>query len=116
MIAIALPCMPKVTFIAHDGATRTVHVAAGTTLMRAATDNGVTGIDGDCGGNCACATCHVYVDPAWFDRVGVRSGGMPLRWRKVRLLLNGSIERRPQPGVALNNGSSRYTCRTLDRR
>lgn len=43
------------------------------TLMRAATDNRVPGIDGDCGGNCACATCHVYVDAAWSDRAGVRT-------------------------------------------
>jgi 2Fe-2S ferredoxin len=41
--------------------------------MRAATDNRVPGIDGDCGGNCACATCHVYVDPDWTDRVGART-------------------------------------------
>jgi 2Fe-2S ferredoxin len=41
--------------------------------MRAATDNRVPGIDGDCGGNCACATCHVYVDSNWSDRVGART-------------------------------------------
>ena len=62
--------MPKITFITYEGGRRTVEVAAGTTLMRAATDNRV---DGDCGGNCACATCHVYIDPAWADRVGVRA-------------------------------------------
>jgi ferredoxin, 2Fe-2S len=65
--------MPKVTFIAFDGTRRTVEVAVGTTLMRAATDNRVAGIDGDCGGNCACATCHVYIDPAWAERVGART-------------------------------------------
>jgi ferredoxin, 2Fe-2S len=65
--------MPKITFIAFDGQRRTVEVAAGTTLMRAATDNRVDGIDGDCGGNCACATCHVYIDPVWADRVGART-------------------------------------------
>jgi ferredoxin, 2Fe-2S len=65
--------MPKVTFVTFDGTQRTVSVSEGTTLMRAATDNGVPGIDGDCGGNCACATCHVYVPPEWFDRVGIRS-------------------------------------------
>jgi 2Fe-2S ferredoxin len=65
--------MPRITFINYDGEHRTVEVASGTTLMRAATDNGVNGIDGDCGGNCACATCHVYIDPAWVDRVGVRT-------------------------------------------
>jgi len=65
--------MPKVTFIAHRGAERTVEVPEGTTLMRAATDNNVAGIDGDCGGNCACATCHVYIDARWRDRVGARN-------------------------------------------
>jgi len=65
--------MPKVTFNGFSGGTHTVVVPAGTTLMRAATDNRVPGIDGDCGGNCACATCHVYVDPGWSDRVGART-------------------------------------------
>jgi 2Fe-2S ferredoxin len=65
--------MIKVTFRTFAGEERTVHVNPGTTLMRAATDNGVPGIDGDCGGNCACATCHVYVDPAWAEHVGTRS-------------------------------------------
>src|SRR5882724_327235 len=67
--------MPKVTFIAFTGTPRSVEVPSGTSLMRAATDNRVAGIDGDCGGNCACATCHVYVDAAWLSRVGVRSAG-----------------------------------------
>jgi 2Fe-2S ferredoxin len=65
--------MPKVTFIAFTGRAHTVEVPVGTTLMRAATDNRVPGIDGDCGGNCACATCHIYVDPNWSDRVGART-------------------------------------------
>ena len=65
--------MPKITFISFNGERRTVEVGAGTTLMRAATDNRVPGIDGDCGGNCACATCHVYIDPNWSDRAGART-------------------------------------------
>jgi ferredoxin, 2Fe-2S len=65
--------VPKVTFIAFSGDSRVVEVAKGTTLMRAATDNHVPGIDGDCGGNCACATCHVYVDRVWLERVGGRT-------------------------------------------
>ncbi|MDP9010192.1 MAG: 2Fe-2S iron-sulfur cluster-binding protein [Pseudomonadota bacterium] len=65
--------MVKVTFISFAGVASTVDVPVGTTLMRAATDNGVPGIDGDCGGNCACATCHVYVVPEWWDRVGARN-------------------------------------------
>lgn len=65
--------MLKIIFINYEGKQRMVEVAPGTTLMRAATDNRVDGIDGDCGGNCACATCHVYVDPAWADRLRVRT-------------------------------------------
>ncbi|MDO8698915.1 MAG: 2Fe-2S iron-sulfur cluster-binding protein [Rhodoferax sp.] len=65
--------MPTVTFIAFDGKAHSVEVPAGTTLMRAATDNGVAGIDGDCGGNCACATCHVFVGSEWSERVGTRT-------------------------------------------
>lgn len=62
--------MPKVTFIAHDGTEHVLSVASGTTARDAALDNDIPGIDGDCGGVCACATCHVYVDPAWLDKVG----------------------------------------------
>ena len=65
--------MPKVTFIAFNGTPTTVEVPTGTSLMRAATDFGVSGIDGDCGGNCACATCHVFIDPAWAERAGART-------------------------------------------
>ncbi|MEI7443867.1 MAG: 2Fe-2S iron-sulfur cluster-binding protein [Burkholderiales bacterium] len=61
--------MPKVVFIAHDGARHEVDAVDGESLMRAAVDNGVPGIDADCGGMCACATCHVFVDPAWSGRL-----------------------------------------------
>ena len=65
--------MPKLTFIAFDGTHHRVDAPAGTSLMRAATDNNVPGIDGDCGGNCACATCHVFVDAPWAERLGPRT-------------------------------------------
>jgi 2Fe-2S ferredoxin len=65
--------MPKVTFIGFTGGTHTVEVPPGTTLMHAAIDNRVPGIDGDCGGNCACATCHVYVEQTWLERLGART-------------------------------------------
>ncbi len=61
--------MPKITFVAHDGVSTSVDAAVGLTVMRAAVMNGVPGIDADCGGSCACATCHVIVDPAWADRL-----------------------------------------------
>ena len=61
--------MGTVTFIADDGETHEVEVPDGESLMEAATANLVPGIDGDCGGVCACATCHVHVEPAWADRL-----------------------------------------------
>lgn len=66
--------MPLIKFISHDGDEREVHVAAGTTLMHAATDNGVPGILADCGGACSCATCHTYVDEAWLSTVQAAEG------------------------------------------
>jgi len=65
--------MAKITFIEHDGTEHAVDVEAGLTVMEGAVRNLVPGIDADCGGACACATCHVYVDPAWLDRTGERS-------------------------------------------
>jgi ferredoxin, 2Fe-2S len=62
--------MPKVTFIEFNGTPHTVDAEAGQSLMLAAVNNNVPGIDADCGGNCACATCHVYVEPAWQGKVG----------------------------------------------
>ncbi|QTL01555.1 2Fe-2S iron-sulfur cluster binding domain-containing protein [Aquabacter sp. L1I39] len=62
--------MPRVTFIAFDGASRTVEAPEGATAMEAAVRNQVPGIDAECGGACACATCHVYVDEAWQDAAG----------------------------------------------
>ena len=61
--------MPKVTYIQHDGSRHEIDVAIDSTVMRGAVDHGIAGIDADCGGVCACATCHVYVDAAWFDRL-----------------------------------------------
>ncbi|MFV0280062.1 MAG: 2Fe-2S iron-sulfur cluster-binding protein [Rhodoblastus sp.] len=62
--------MPKIHFISHDGVDRAVDVPEGESVMRGAILNSVPGIDADCGGECACATCHVYVDDAWKDKVG----------------------------------------------
>lgn len=62
--------MIKITFVAHDGRQIPVEIDAGLTAREAALFNNVPGIDGDCGGQCACATCHVHVDPAWIERVG----------------------------------------------
>ncbi|GGF59673.1 (2Fe-2S) ferredoxin [Azorhizobium oxalatiphilum] len=62
--------MPAITFISFEGESRTVNAQAGATAMEVAVRNNVPGIDGDCGGACACATCHVYVDEAWRVQVG----------------------------------------------
>ena len=64
--------MPKVTYIQPDGHAKTVEVPAGTTAMEAAVDNDVAGIVAECGGACSCATCHVYVDPEWLDKLPPR--------------------------------------------
>ncbi|MEP9377751.1 2Fe-2S iron-sulfur cluster-binding protein [Aquabacter sp. CN5-332] len=62
--------MPRITFVSFDGASRTVEAPVGATAMEAAVKNRVPGIDAECGGACACATCHVYVDEAWREAVG----------------------------------------------
>jgi ferredoxin, 2Fe-2S len=61
--------MPKITYISNSGDETTIDVSVGMSVMRAAIANSIPGIDADCGGSCACATCHVYVDPAWADKV-----------------------------------------------
>jgi ferredoxin, 2Fe-2S len=61
--------MPKITFISHDGEEYTVEAESGSSVMQAATSNGVPGVDGDCGGALACATCHVFVTDSWADRL-----------------------------------------------
>jgi ferredoxin, 2Fe-2S len=63
--------MPKVTYIEFDGTEHPVEVPVGLSVMRGAVTNAVPGIDADCGGECACATCHVYVDPRWLGRTGL---------------------------------------------
>ncbi|KPF65562.1 2Fe-2S ferredoxin [Bosea sp. AAP35] len=62
--------MPQVTFIDAHGESRTVTGEAGATVMEVAIRNGVPGIEAECGGACACATCHVYVDEAWTAKTG----------------------------------------------
>ena len=64
--------MPRITYIEFNGTEHTVEVAEGLSVMEGAVKNGVAGIDADCGGACACSTCHVYVDPAWADKLPAR--------------------------------------------
>lgn len=61
--------MAKITYIEHSGKQHVVDVPTGLTVMEGARDNGIPGIEADCGGACACSTCHVYVDAAWVDKL-----------------------------------------------
>jgi len=62
--------MPKITYIEQNGTEHAVDAEEGVSVMEAAVKNMVPGIDADCGGACACATCHVYVDDAWAGKIG----------------------------------------------
>jgi 2Fe-2S ferredoxin len=62
--------MAKITFIDHAGESRTIEAENGSTVMETAIKNSIPGIEAECGGACACATCHVYVDEAWTEIVG----------------------------------------------
>jgi ferredoxin, 2Fe-2S len=61
--------MPKITYISHVGKKNTVEVAVGLSVMEGAIQNNIEGIDADCGGSMACATCHVYVSENWFNKM-----------------------------------------------
>lgn len=65
--------MGSVTFVSHDGTEHKVELVEGESLMSLALENLVPGIDGDCGGEAACGTCHVIVDDAWVETTGTRS-------------------------------------------
>ena len=61
--------MPKITYIDNSGNRRTVDVSSGLSVMEGAIQNNIPGIDADCGGSMACATCHVYVQEKWLDKL-----------------------------------------------
>lgn len=62
--------MTRITLVEFNGAEHTIDAEAGKSLMMNAVDNGVPGIDADCGGACACGTCHVFIDPQWLAATG----------------------------------------------
>ena len=64
--------MPRITYIEHNGTEHTVEVAVGLTVMEGAVNNNVPGIEADCGGACACSTCHAYVAPDWVEKLPAR--------------------------------------------
>ena len=103
--------MAKITFIDYAGTAREVQAAVGGSVMEAAVRNNVPGIDAECGGACACATCHVYVDEAWLAAVGkpepmeadmldfasdVKSNSRLSCQVKVRPELDGLVVRTPE--------------------
>ena len=65
--------MAKITYVEHNGTEHAIDVKNGLSVMEGAVKNNIPGIDADCGGACACATCHVYVDEAWVAKTGDRS-------------------------------------------
>ena len=65
--------MPRLVFVQPDGAEKVIEVEAGLTVMEAAVKNGVQGVIGECGGTCACSTCHCYVRPDWAGRLPPKS-------------------------------------------
>ena len=67
--------MAKITYIEHNGTNHTVDVQNGLTVMEGAVQNNIPGIDADCGGSMACATCHVYVKEDWFDKINKKNEG-----------------------------------------
>ncbi len=67
--------MTKITYIEHSGKSHTIEVQNGLTIMEGAVQNNIPGIDADCGGSMACATCHVYVKEEWFNKLPKKEDG-----------------------------------------
>lgn len=80
--------MPVVTYIEASGQTHVIDVPERRTVMEGALRQNVPGIPADCGGSCSCATCHVYIDPAWAERVGPPG-------EAEREMLEGAVDPRP---------------------
>ena len=71
ILILLLKFMPKITYRDKSGNSKTLEVEKGLTVMEGAIQNNVPGIDADCGGSMACATCHVYVEDSWFNKLPV---------------------------------------------
>ena len=67
--------MAKITYVEHNGKSHTIDVKNGLTVMEGAVQNDIPGIDADCGGSMACATCHVYVKEEWFNKLPKKEDG-----------------------------------------
>ena len=68
--------MPKITYIEQNGNSKTIEVDNGLTVMEGAVQNNIPGIDADCGGGMACATCHVYVEDSWLNKIPKAEDGI----------------------------------------
>jgi 2Fe-2S ferredoxin len=80
--------MPKISFLNASGNVEQVDAKAGLTLMEVAVDNNIAGIVAECGGACACATCHAYIDEAWLDK-------LPAMDDMEDAMLDSALDRRP---------------------
>ena len=69
LFILILNLMPKITYVDQKGKSKTIEVENGLTVMEGAIQNNIPGIDADCGGSMACATCHVYVEESWFSKL-----------------------------------------------
>ena len=67
--------MPKITYTEDNGSSHTKEVANGLSVMEGAVQNDIPGIDADCGGGMACATCHVYIKEEWWDKLRAKEDG-----------------------------------------
>ena len=86
--------MPKIIYIEHNGTEHVVEAEIGKSIMQVSIDQMLPGILGDCGGNCACATCHGYVDQPWLDK-------LPPASEDEKMMLEATLDMRP---------TSRLTC------
>jgi 2Fe-2S ferredoxin len=80
--------MPKVIFVGSDGKRSEIDAPVGHTLMEVAVDNSVAGMVAECGGACACATCHAYIDDAWLER-------LPAMDDMEDAMLDSALDRKP---------------------
>lgn len=123
--------MAKIHFIDHSGEKRSIDIENGATVMEGAIRNAIPGIEAECGGACACATCHVYVDEAWREKVGAPSPmeedmldfGFDVRPNsrlscqiKVTDELDGLVVSTPERQPKLRHSPSGFTPRRTQRR
>ncbi|MES2292730.1 MAG: 2Fe-2S iron-sulfur cluster-binding protein [Pseudomonadota bacterium] len=104
--------MIEITFLQSDGSRQTVYATAGFTLMETAVRNGVRGIDADCGGACACATCHVHISEAWRARL---KPPQPLELSMLEFAAEGGPDSRLACQIAISEALNGLVVRTPER-